>query len=42
MKTLAWRSLVLTIPFAALLTITVYDGHKEAVVAAREQKAEVL
>ena len=40
MKTLSWRSLVFTIPFVALLTITVYDGHKEAVVAVRELKAE--
>src|ERR1700741_4527426 len=40
MKTLPWRSLVLTIPFVALLTINVYDGHKDAVVAVREQKAE--
>src|SRR5579862_6453660 len=40
MNTLSWRSLVLTIPFFALLTITVYDGHWEAVVAVREQKAE--
>ena len=40
MKTLSWRSLVLTIPFVSLLTITVYEGHKEAVVAVREQKAE--
>jgi len=40
MKTFSWRSLVLAIPFAALLTITVFDGHKEAVVAIRQQKAE--
>ena len=40
MKTFSWRSLVLAIPFAALLTITVHDGHKVAVVAIREQKAE--
>ena len=40
MKKPSWRSLLLTIPFLALLTITVYDGHKDAILAVREQKAE--
>ena len=39
MKTLFWRSMLLSIPFVSLLTLEVYDGHKEAAVAVREQKA---
>jgi hypothetical protein len=37
---LSWRSLILAFPFVSLLTITICDGHKEAAVAIREQKAE--